>query len=128
MQSIYKKKSLNELYHVLNSMLTEDITLRYPIEVKEMNNGLAFKIFTSTENLTLFFYPGHAVSEFNIIKNGMRFIYPKRMIKFKRHTIGDLMQVISADDRMQGYTKVVEMYLIAIFRSRDLVYKNIKTS
>ncbi len=38
------------------------------------------------------------------------------------------MQVISADDRMQGYTKVVEMYLIAIFRSRDLVYKNIKTS
>ncbi len=58
----------------------------------------------------------------------MRFIYPKRMVKLKRHTIADLMQVISADDRMQGCTKVVEMYLVAIFRSRDLLYKDVKTS
>jgi len=128
MLSVYKKRSLNELYRSLQSMLTEDITLRYPIEVKEMNGGIALKIFTSTENLTLFFYPGHPISEFSIIRNGMRLIYPKRLIKFKRHNIGDLMQVICADERMLGYTKVVDMYITAIFKNKDMFYREVKTS
>ena len=128
MQSQYKNRSLNELYNVLENMIHHDMALRHPVEVKEMNQGLALKIFTSSENLTLFFYPGHPVSEFSIIKKGMRLIYPRRQIKFKRHTLGDMMHLITGDDRMRGYSRVIEMYLVSIIRAKDMYGTEVKTS
>ena len=125
MQSLYKKKCLNELYENLQKM-TGEIDLRYPIEIKEITNGLAVKIFSSNEDLTLCFYPNHPVSEINIIRKGMRFIYPKRTIRFKRHTIGDLMDVIVRDDRMLGCSKIIEMYLIAILRHKQDTVSHLK--
>ena len=126
MESLYKKKCLNELYENLLNM-TGEIDLRYPIEVKEIHNGLAVKIFSSNEDLTLCFYPNHPVSEINIIRKGMRFIYPKRAIRFKRHTIGDLMDVIIKDDRMLGCSKIIEMYLIAILRHKKETVSHLKS-
>jgi len=128
MQSIYKKKCLSELYNNLQNMIEGDCDLRYPIEVKEMNNGLAFKIFSTNEDLTLYFYPNHPTSEINIIRKGMRFIYPKRAIRFKKHTIGDLMNVISKDDRMHGCSKIIELYLIAILRHKPDTISQLKSS
>lgn len=120
MQSLYKRKYLTDLYANLEQIKAGNITLRQPVEVKEMNQGMALKIYTSTEPITLFFYPGHPVSEFNIIRNGMRLIYPRRVLKFKRHTIGDMMDVISKDDRMRGYTRVVDIYMTAIMKNCDM--------
>ncbi|MBI9014081.1 MAG: hypothetical protein JEZ08_17735 [Clostridiales bacterium] len=128
MQSIYKKKCLTELYDSLEKMIEGKIDLRYPIEVKEVNNGLAFKIFSTNEDISLYFYPNHPVSEVNIIRKGMRFIYPKRAIRFKRHTIGDLMNVITKDDRMHGCSKIIEMYLIAILKHRQDTVSHLKSS
>jgi len=127
MESLYKKKYLNELYDNLQKMMIGEIDLRYPIEVKEINNGIAVKIFSSNEDLTLYFYPNHPVSEINIIRKGMRFIYPKRAIRFKKHTIGDLMDVITKDDRMHGCSKIIEMYLIAILRHKQETVSHLKS-
>lgn len=128
MQSQYKNRGLSELYGLLENVLHHDIALKYPVEVREVTQGLSLKIFTSSENLTLFFYPGHSVSEFSIIRNGRRLIYPKRQVKCRRHTLGHLMQLIEGDDRMRGYSKVIEMHLIAILRTKDIFASEIKTS
>jgi len=128
MHSLYQKKSLSELYSNLEKMINDDIEIRYPIEVKEMNNGIAFKIYSTNEDLTIFFYPNHPVSEVNIIRKGMRFIYPKRMIRFKRHTIGDFIELVSKDDRMQGCQKIIEMYFIAIFKQNQMAVSSLKSS
>ncbi|MCH4887132.1 hypothetical protein EZV73_06100 [Acidaminobacter sp. JC074] len=128
MQSQYKNRSLMELYSILEGMLSQDITLRYPMELKNMHQGIAAKICTPSENLTLFFYPGHPVSQFSVIINGMRYIYPKRLLRFKRHHVGDLLKVIGDDDRMRGYSKCIEMYLTAILKEGDLYNIEVKSS
>ncbi len=128
MQSQYKNRSLIELYSILESMLSQNVTLRYPMELKSMHQGIAAKICTPSENITLFFYPGHPVSQFSIIVNGMRYIYPKRMLRFKRHNMNDLIKVIGEDDRMRGYTKCIEMYLVAILKEGESFNLEIKSS
>lgn len=128
MQSLYKKKSLSELYSNLEKMVSDGIEIRYPIEIKEMNNGIAVKIFSINEDLTLVFYPNHPVSEINIIRKGMRFIYPKRVIRFKKHTITDLINVIVKDERMQGCSRIIELYFIAILKQKNESISRLKSS
>lgn len=127
MQNLCKKRSLSDLYIIMEDLLKSQETLNYPIEVRETAQGIVLKIITSRDDLTLFFCPNHPVSEFNIIKHGMRLIYPKRVLKFKRHNVWDMITLIKKDERMRGYAKTVEFFLEAIIRNHDL-YCNVKTS
>lgn len=129
MKNRFKRVTLDEIYKILLMMTNEDITLKYQSEVRQIKNGVGFKMYSEKENVTLYFYPNHATSELNIIRNGMRYIYSRRDIRLKKNTLEDLMIKLMQDPRMFGCTKMIELYLIEIIKlSHDDVIESIYLS
>ncbi|MBJ2356609.1 hypothetical protein [Sphaerochaeta sp. S2] len=106
-----KKWPLDEFYDVLYKIQREDLSIRYPLEVRKIQNGIGFKMFTRNDELSLYMYPNHPALEISIVRKGMRYIYPRRTIKVKKHNVYDLLKLLKSDDRLQESGKIVEVYI-----------------
>lgn len=117
-----KKWPLDEFYDVLYKIQREDLSIRYPLEVRKIQNGIGIKMFTRNDELSLYMYPNHPSSEISVVRKGMRYIYPRRTIKVKKNNVYDLLKLLKSDDRLQESGKIVEVYIkeILMVSSREV--------
>jgi hypothetical protein len=81
------------------------------IEIGIMQQGLGLKMYGKEEPITLYFYPNHPTSEVSVMRNGMRYIYPRRQIRMRKHTIIDLINIIRKDERLFGCGQMIQWHL-----------------
>jgi hypothetical protein len=74
-------------------------------------------MYSSTEEITMFFYPGHASSEVSLVRKGMRYIYSKRDVRLRKTTLEELMNFLVNDQRLFGCTRLIECYLVTLLRA-----------
>lgn len=111
-----KKKSLQEFYGLLKKIIDQDLSIRYPLEARYIKNGIGLKMFAHDEELSLYIYPDHVSSEFCIVRKGMRYIYPRRVLRLKKHRVDDLLKIFKNDVRLQNSGRLIEMYIQEIFK------------
>lgn len=116
MQNRYKRITLDEIYRILNVMMDEKLEIKYDMDIQEIPGGIGLKMYTKQENIVVCMYPDHPTSQISITRKGMRYIYPKRNIRIKRHTFEEMMHYFMTDDRLFGITKIIELFFIEIIK------------
>ncbi len=59
MQNRYKRITLDEIYRILKMMSENELSIKYPLEIKPLNNGLGLKMSSAKENVVICMYPDH---------------------------------------------------------------------
>jgi len=86
-------------------------------EIGVLQHGLGLKLHGKQETVTLYFYPSHSKSEVNVMKNGMRYIYPRRSIRMRKHTLCDLIDFLKKDERLFGCVPMIQWYINEIVKN-----------
>lgn len=112
----FKKKSLHEFYNFLQRIINEDLSIRFPLEVRYIKHGIGLKMFAHDEEIAMYIYPEHISSEFCVVRKGMRYIYPRRILRLRKHSVEDLLKIVKSDIRLQNSGRLIEMYITEIFK------------
>lgn len=105
-----KTLQLNDFYDYLLE-LSKSERDDETVEIGILQQGIGLKLNGKTESITLYFYPDHKTSEISVMRNGMRYIYPKRVLRMKKHTLCDLIDFFKKDERLQGCLPMMEWHL-----------------
>ncbi len=109
-----KKMLLNKFYIKLVEIKEQSIDLDYGLEIVKINNGLALKNNCEAEQLMICFHYSHFTSEISVSRNGIRFLYSRKMLRIKKSKVQDLLKVISDDTRLNGCYRSLEVYICYI--------------
>lgn len=116
MQNRFKRVTMDEIYRILDMMESDQISIKYPFQIKRLQNGIGIKMFSSQENISMCFYPNHPTSQVSVVRKGMRYIYPRRDLRLKKHTFEEMIHKFMLDQRLFGITKIIEHYLIEVIK------------
>jgi hypothetical protein len=112
-----KQMSLEVFYDLLLDLSENERCHDLGIEIGILSHGLGLKLLGKQESVTIYFYPGHPTSEISMMRNGMRYIYSKRLVRIKKHSLVDLITIFRKDERLFGCVPMIQWHINEIIRS-----------
>lgn len=109
-----KKEFLNKFYMKLIELKEQSVTLDYGLEIIKINNGIALKNNCEAEQLMICLHYSHLTSEISISRNGVRFLYSRKMLRIKKNKVQDLLKIFADDMRLNGCYRSLEVYICYI--------------
>lgn len=111
-----KHMHLEEFCNILTDMSKNEVE-DTAVEIGILQQGLGLKLHGKKEVVTLYFYPGHSTSELSVMRNGMRYIYPRRSLRLRKHTLSDMLDFLKKDERLFGCVPMIQWHVNEIVKN-----------
>ena len=114
----HKKVLLERLYEKLEIINEKKLSLEISLEIKQSINSISFCDTGYREELVVILNSSHSMSEVSIIRNGVKYFYPKRELRLKKNNLEDLLNTFRRDERLNGCYNTLESYLAVIMNTK----------
>lgn len=117
----HKKLLLDDLYNKFEEIINQKVILEMPLEINKDKEVISFCDRYSNGSLRVSMDHNNEKSEISVIRNGVKFIYSRRILRIKKNTIEDLLKVLRTDERLNGCYNILESQIAVVMNAKTSI-------
>ncbi len=116
-----KKIKLNEIVNDMLFLIENKVKLPSAYELQILDQNIVCRIKKDSNLISIIISPYHSYNQITIVIDGLQIFIPKRVIKLKRNSLQDLIEVLASYGFSYKNQKIIKhMFLVVQKKSRWL--------